>query len=63
MSAEHLVLRCPAVWLALNGRTIDSVTAGLTAGEKSTRAWTGRLLHQASFLAYSWEGLPSPGPE
>eukprot|EP00969_Alexandrium_andersonii_P315868 13956283-Alexandrium_andersonii.AAC.1 len=33
------------------------------AEDKHTRTWTGRLLHQASFLAYSWERLPSPGPE
>eukprot|EP00969_Alexandrium_andersonii_P326842 14442766-Alexandrium_andersonii.AAC.1 len=37
LSAEHLLVWCPAVWLALNSHSIDSATAGLTADAKSTR--------------------------
>eukprot|EP00969_Alexandrium_andersonii_P093794 4143810-Alexandrium_andersonii.AAC.1 len=62
-SSEHLLLWCPAVWLPLNSHGSDSAAAGLLSAAAATRAWAGRLLRQASFLAYSWEGLASPGPE
>eukprot|EP00969_Alexandrium_andersonii_P008011 348957-Alexandrium_andersonii.AAC.1 len=48
LQISHGAGGCPLIWLPLNGRGIDSATAGLLSAGKGVRAWTGRLARRLS---------------